>query len=393
MKRKFLSMLLVAAMCTSMMGTVCFAAGGELDGDDMTGATITGDATVENPVYKVVVPTDLTFAIDPFEQKGSGSQIFSEDFSMINKSNVAVRVNAAVTVAGKDSTVTLKTTEADVKEDDSSKQVYIAVQVPSAVAGTAAAAAKYPTSLGTDSNGDYYDNSLADTDLTLTEVTEVVDVTGVTGTYTTSAKVALDAEGKANCLFALDKAVYTEYYSAKDKSTTAKQFKTCAASEAGVATFRFTGKVNSKAAWAAGDVTASVTYTFIGLSGDNYTALLAKNVENTHAYVVEDADPTFDCSEVGVITYTTGGGTLALDKITKMEAVYAGKVFNFYTVAGTKDENSKVTVDAAYMANYAKAGATVEATVTYLNKAGDTKTAKVTLLCRQPVEAAPEVTE
>lgn len=88
MKRKIATTLTAVTLCTAMLGSTAFASSfdGELDEDVLTagGQEITGDSGLENPVYSIVVPTTLDFAVDPFEQKGA-SQIYSKDFYMVNE--------------------------------------------------------------------------------------------------------------------------------------------------------------------------------------------------------------------------------------------------------------------------------------------------------------------
>lgn len=295
MKRKVVKTLLTTAVCVSMLGTTCLAAGTpppQLDSTNMS-STIEGDSTVQNPIYKVSVPTKITFAVDPFEQKQQ-SQIYSQELQLINKSNVPVQVTAAVKVVGKVDTtdadnpvklVTVVDAENKVTETNDAKKVYVAVEVPSDVTETKANAAAYPTALKkSDTTGKVYDaNQVPDDVADATALTDMVDVTAVKGTYTTSKKVTVGEED-SKLVFALAGATYQEYCTDKtDLTKTAVQYKEVAASEAGSAVFRFCGKVNTKAAWADGDLKATVKYDLIGLTGTNYSA--TTYVTGAHAYV------------------------------------------------------------------------------------------------------------
>lgn len=347
MKQRIAKTLLAATLCTAMLGSTALAAAGELT-DPATGGSVSGSSTVENPKYKIVVPTNLAFAIDPFEQKGQ-SQIYSEDFSMINKSNVPVRLDCAVSLtAGTD--VVIKDTAVEVTETGTEKLVYMEAEIPSAVTETAANAAAYVTALETDSNGDYY------TAGTLTSggtaANEMVDTTAAAGNYTQNAKVGLKGASATKLTFALDKADYTTYYTAADKTTSDKQFKNVAASQAGSATFRFSGKVNSKANWAASAVTATVAYTFNGLSGTNYDALIAKQVTNTHGYVLEDTAP---------VVAATGTYDKATGRITANVSLGTGaKATTIKSVTYGSNNNPTSVLPAA---NYSVSGSTFTATV------------------------------
>lgn len=291
MKNKAVRALLATALCVSMLGTTAAAADQDLS--STTGTTINGDSTVENPVYRLTVPTGVTFAVDPFEQKNQ-SQIYSQELLMINKSNVPVQVTASVKVegaAGQD--VTLVDAESKVTETDTAKKVYIAAEIPSTVTETTAAAAAYPTALVTDGQDVYESGSGKAPAGATTAVEDMVDTTAVAGTYTSSKKVTLGATD-TELVFALAGATYQQYYTKDDKSTSASQFKAVAADEKGSTVFRFCGKVNTKAAWADNDLSATVKYDLIGLTGTNYAA--ANIATDAHAYVIAtpESDGTTD---------------------------------------------------------------------------------------------------
>ena len=187
MRKKVLKTLVAVSLCTAMLGSTASASfSGILDGTN-NGGTITGDPTVVSPKLKVVVPTSLVFAFDPFEQKGQ-SGIYSEDFGVINKSNVDVRVDMAVSVSPKTG-VTLKQDPDEVVETNTDKIMYIAAEIPSAVTETAANAAAYDPDLYK-SGTEYFLKSL-DTAGAETSVTEMKDTTAVKGTYTNNSEVAL----------------------------------------------------------------------------------------------------------------------------------------------------------------------------------------------------------
>ncbi len=351
MKQRIAKTLLAATLCTAMLGSTALA-------DDLTvpgqAGSVTGESTVENPKYKIVVPTSLVFAIDPFEQKGQ-SQIYSEDFSMINKSNVPVRLDCAVSLeAG--TNVTIKDAADEVTETGTDKLVYMEAEIPSEVTETPAEAAAYQTSLAKDSDGNYFENSLSVSGAT--EVTdEMVDTIAAAGDYTQNVKVGLKASEAKKLTFALNKAEYTTYYTNGTKTASDKQFKNVASSQAGSATFRFSGKVNSKASWADLAIKAKVEYTFNGLSDTNYTALIANKVANTHAYVVEDIDPsigatgTYNKAE-GKITATVNLG--AGNKATDIKSVTYGSSNNPTSVLPAENYSVSGTAFTATVEDYVK---------------------------------------
>ncbi len=222
---------------------------------------------------------------------------------MVNKSNVPVQLDCEVTLAA-GTGVTLKDTADEVTETNSDKLIYMEAEIPGAVTETSATAAAYPTPLVSDGT-DVYESSKAPTGFTGTALEDMVDTTDAIGTYTTSKKIALGtAEKKLS--FALDKADYQEYYTTDDKSDTAKQYKAMAASQAGSTAFRFSGKVNTKATWADSAVTATVKYTFNGLTGTNYTELTTTPVAGAHAYVEVDKNVIESDGTNDVVIYYTG---------------------------------------------------------------------------------------
>lgn len=304
MKRKMVTTLMAVTLCTTMFGSTALATfNGELGESNLgdTGVTVEGDSGVENPTYKIVVPTTLNFAVDPFEQKGQ-SQIYSKDFYMVNKSNVPVQLDCAVTLEAATG-VTIKDKAEDVTETNNDKLLYMEAEIPSDVTETNADPAAYNPALVTDGT-DAYETGKAPASAT-TAVEDMVDTTDAKGTYSSSKKIGLGTTEK-KLSFALEKATYKDYFTADDKSTTAKQYQAVAASEAGSAAFRFSGKVNTKATWSASAVTAKVKYTFNGLTGTNYAALVATPVANAHAYVEGDKNVVESDGTNDVVVYYTG---------------------------------------------------------------------------------------
>ena len=103
MKKRIFSIVLAGILTGSIS-----AMGVSAEFDGSLGAfgteqTVTEDNAVENPVIKVVVPTSFDFAVDAFEQKDNGSQIYSSENYIINKSNVAIKADIAMSVKSKGS--------------------------------------------------------------------------------------------------------------------------------------------------------------------------------------------------------------------------------------------------------------------------------------------------
>ena len=373
MKNKVLKVLLATMLMVSMVGTTVMAAE-TTETSTTTGGTITGTSTVENPVYKLVVPANLNFAIDPFEQGGqTGSQIYSTDRQLINKSNVPVRVDLQITATAADG-VSLKTAAevatVEANTADTSKVAYLAVEVPGAVTETKAAAANYldntgasalanqytitgATGANVDYNGRIYTATATLADGNESAATpEMINVTAVAGDYTTkgSAKVDISATAK-KFTFVLDGADYTEIYTNyNDAEPAYKAYKANAADTKGSAVFRFHGNLNTKAAWAANDVKADATYTFLGLSATNYTALSAKGIDTsvasnkTHGYIVEAEDATFTSTEIGKVSYTEGTDAKKFVKLLSAKATYAGQETDFLASLTVDTANKTISM-------------------------------------------------
>lgn len=104
MKGKKLVSVLTAGALAAAMAMPAFAAdGGEVD----------VDVTTKTGILRVEVPTTLLVAVDQFETTDVGTQIHSGDFTIVNKSQVNVKVNVTST-ATVGSNVTLVAKKADV---------------------------------------------------------------------------------------------------------------------------------------------------------------------------------------------------------------------------------------------------------------------------------------
>jgi len=57
------------------------------------GGSIESELTTKTPIIRVQVPTTMAIAVDQFDTAGTGSQIFSEEFGMQNKSEIPVKVS------------------------------------------------------------------------------------------------------------------------------------------------------------------------------------------------------------------------------------------------------------------------------------------------------------
>lgn len=102
-RKKLLSMLTAGALVATMAMPVMAADSGEVD----------VEVTTKTGILRVEVPTTLAVAVDQFETTDAGSQIYSEDFEIANKSEVNVKVSVTSTATVK-SGVTLAAKRSDV---------------------------------------------------------------------------------------------------------------------------------------------------------------------------------------------------------------------------------------------------------------------------------------
>ncbi len=414
MKKKIVASILSVAICASMLGTTCFAAATDktLTGDSTeTDKTITGDSEVKSPIYSVVVPTTVEFGIDAFEQAGqTNSQIASAELPIYNKSNVAVRVQADIKVEPKDDTVTLVDSASEVTETDTSKNLFIGLEIPKKVdlkLGTAAdatgadatAMASYTkhsdgklylttglTSEDTDAGGAFNgEGAAAAADI------QAQAITGNTIDYPAGTEsdpqyiIALGAD-EVSVAFALDKAAYYKVYSKSSDGTGTDKFYKAASATDGGTVFRLTGTVNSRAPWAASDVKASVTYSFLGIRGANYKTQSAATSGDSIAYVdgtakllKESTGPVFTPSATpGIVTYTAGEGKDALVSITSIKWQIAdgsqAEIIDYITHDATA---KTLTLNEGTRNYWADTVSEKEATITYKLADDTTKEVKV----------------
>lgn len=101
--KKLVSILTAGALAATMAMPVMAADGGTVD----------VEVTTKTGILRVEVPTTLAIAVDQFETTNAGSQIYSEEFTIANKSEVNVKVGVTST-ATVGSNVTLASKRADV---------------------------------------------------------------------------------------------------------------------------------------------------------------------------------------------------------------------------------------------------------------------------------------
>lgn len=340
-KNKLFASVLATAVMVSMMGTTCFAAvSGPLDNPAATGMEVEGENDVVDTYYKIVVPTSIVFAADPFEQEVTGSNISSADFVISNKSNVAVKVNAGIKYAkssGLASGELVVAESADEVEVGSDKGygIYMAAQIATDATETAAEAAAFTTALKKTAEGVYFDAT--NTNYTGDAAAEMVDIASVATDYDgaeddkTPVEVALGADS-TECTFVLEKADYQKYYDASsDPSSTeteVAQFKAMAAENAGTAAFRLTGKLNTDVVWPESAIKTTISYSFIGLSATRYAEMKKDVSEDAQNYMVTPEAASFTANDDGSISYSLGKGSLAEANVSSATIQISGRAYD-----------------------------------------------------------------
>ncbi len=82
--KKLVSTVVASALVATTMAMPVMAA---------DGGKVEVDVTTKDAIIRVAVPTALAVAVDQFEKVDAGSQIYSEDFTIENKSDVPVKVD------------------------------------------------------------------------------------------------------------------------------------------------------------------------------------------------------------------------------------------------------------------------------------------------------------
>ncbi|MEZ3487121.1 MAG: hypothetical protein K1W22_11195 [Lachnospiraceae bacterium] len=172
--KKLLSMLTAGTLAATMVMPVMAADGGEVE----------VDVTTKTGVLRVEVPTTLAIAVDQFETSDVGTQIYSEEFTIANKSEINVKVGV--------------TSTATVKNDVALAAKRSDVGTATAVGGTAwlAVAAKKSAS-------NYEANSGADNFANLNESAANVTTFAKNGTSTSAAQTFYLKEGTGSATYSL----------------------------------------------------------------------------------------------------------------------------------------------------------------------------------------------
>ena len=355
MKRK-LSLVLAVAVLVCMVFTVpTFAA--------PAGQDVTVTTEVSEPVWNIVVPTTMPMAIDPFALHDGSSQVYSPDFTIVNKSQVAVKATATVTLTG---AAVFKDNAAAVTETNTDKLAFVQAKVANSVnVTTKAGTFTTVAALG----GDYFLDSLNVDGAATFTTDKAIDVDKVEGIYNASSPAVNLGTTATKVEFALQKADYLKYYSAADKSTTSYQYRNMAADKKGVASWRFVGKLNSYAAWAPADISATVAYSFAGLTPENYAGANLdadghQFISNVKAPSIATTTYTLVADTPLAVTFDLGNGAKAATAIASVKKGANAVNSSFYSVEG-----NTLTFNATYVNALREAGSAATIAVTFNDSA------------------------
>lgn len=240
---------------------------------------ITGDNTVETGIFNVVLPTEVTFAIDPMEllnqaadKATKSNHIASTNLNIINQSNYAIQVDTYASLK-LNADVKLKDDVDDVNKNSTDKLLYLGIS-------------SLETATPTTTDG----------------VTTIVPVYNI-------AKIDKDADAaKAKNKAVAEKPSTTESYK-YDTKVSCVLDKVNYANDApadpaisNVAGLVFYGQVNTRASWADADITANIVFDIHGLSGNDYTAAVATAKADTQnvTALVDASKPTLPIVKTAV---------------------------------------------------------------------------------------------
>jgi|GEM_PF-3580675 len=129
--KKLISTIIIVCIMTSSFYRNAFAEETLPKGE---ANAINQELITNNPVYKVIVPTDYSFTVDPYEIVDEGSMIGSPDFYIINKSNVPIQLDLSLKIGAREGIeLDVKSTKAEVNHEGDLKQIWFAAAVPLSV--------------------------------------------------------------------------------------------------------------------------------------------------------------------------------------------------------------------------------------------------------------------
>lgn len=322
---KVTAMGLAATMLfsTNVFATADVAAG-------TSGTTVTASSSVVNPVYKVKVPTTISFALDPFEIGVYATDSALNNRTMIksavsgyviaNQSNVPVKVNMEANLVLANNVFAVSAAAINTKTTN------LTGGALDSIGETAVVKAKDEKNL--EKEVSMYILLAKDAATTYNTTKKVDELTTIEYSKDFAYPLNVAEPGKKNVTasFVLGKG----QYDAKGVYTALS-----ATDHDGIAAFSFQGDINNKATWAANDVKVALKYTFEGLNKANFDDLDAKVLADTHRVVTaggayaltapvkptvavhaaqqKKSEALAEPQEQGALAITNGAGYMKLD--------------------------------------------------------------------------------
>lgn len=286
-RKKLLSTILTGALMATQMAMPVMAADGQVD----------VDLTTKTGVVRVEVPTTMAIAVDQFEIGQVGAQLASGEFDMVNKSEMAVKVEVTSTVTLGEGISLVPSVDAVKKSTGNDAWLAVAAK-------TASGSYDDPETTGEDATEDSWDLTEANSNVTTFATSEgastaeqtfylakatgneeyklaVADDSGKIGvSYAKFYALTPDATITDNDTLAAAVAAYDVYVMAKDAADGAAVTKIAEGGTAGT----YDGDANAyytAAADAATTITADAKYVYAamdnagGAAGFTYVAKLS----------------------------------------------------------------------------------------------------------------------
>lgn len=282
--KKYLAALLAASMILSN-AAVSFAAVTPIEAWGETDAT--GKNDVVDPIISYQIPTTLEFSLDAFAMSdNTGSQVYSPAIEIINKSQVAIKVDVKADLTLEEG-VTAKTAVGEVKVDDPSyteKDLYMELVAQKITSATMTGTPDFEVTV-TPEKIKYNQTAVPE---------ELLGANTAAKAVLASASADKEYEKPTLMTLALAAAPYTTGETpALDNSKYAKE---------SVGALRFAGTINPNTTWADKNTTADVTVNAVfdvrGMTSSVYDA----------AFPVELDE---DLAKANVMSVGAGGGAVA----------------------------------------------------------------------------------
>ncbi len=236
-----LSVLLITSMSVSGFAATTWTP---------AGTPIEGESTVKNPVIEYIVPTDVNFSIDPFMvmPNAKKSQIYSQEYTVDNLGNSAIKVELDAKVTTGDTYIKSKEAINEDDPDNTDKEAYIEL-VPSPEVNVK----DQVKSANLTTPGSYVLVDSAFEDFNDNAFVAPLKGTSNTIIFGLGASSVKEYDDSGTPKFQFDYLGNTTGVTATEKTTS-------------IASFRLMGKVNPNANWVANDIKVTVTFKVTGLT-------------------------------------------------------------------------------------------------------------------------------